>query len=228
MVNALKHHSVPLIETSSGLLGVEAMTTLILTHSDIIQDNFICQIESDFECHLWLMNPSFIHKSVLARNLCRSIHLLLRDLSLGFPTVKITYSHVWTLLNCADANSKITDDPITVINSQEWRHGHAYFMDMKMPAKDDVYLSVLNGIPSWTPPPTEHACNVCSTPCPCLPCTWSAVDAGREVARRLTKVGSEHLIQESKWPLVSTRLQSNYKTPPWEMALENLPKLSGS
>ena len=95
-----------------------------------------------------------------------------------------------------------------------------------MPAKDDVYLSVLNGIPSWTPPPTEHACNVCSNPCPCLPCTWSAVDAGREVARRLTKVGSEHLIQESKWPLVSSKLQSNYKTPPWEMALENLPKLS--
>ena len=45
--NALKHHSVPLIETSSGLLGVEALTTLVLTHSsDIIQvDNFICQIE---------------------------------------------------------------------------------------------------------------------------------------------------------------------------------------
>ena len=50
--NSLKHHSVPLIETSSGLLGVEAMTSLILTHSDIIQDNFVCQIESDSECHL--------------------------------------------------------------------------------------------------------------------------------------------------------------------------------
>jgi hypothetical protein len=183
--NALKHHSVPLIETSSGLLGVEAATTLILNHhSDIIQvdnfilqvDNFILQVESDSECHLWVMDPTKLHKSVLVRNLCRSIHLLLRDVSLSFPNITITYSHVESAKNCADANSKIVDDPVAAINSPEWRHGHPYFMDANMPLASDIFLTVNNGTPVWTPPATEHACTICSAPCPCLPCTWSSVD----------------------------------------------------
>ena len=171
--NAIRNHSVPLIETSSGLLGVEAATTLILNHhSDIISvEPFTLQVESDSECHLWVMDPTKLHKSVLVKNLCRSIHLLLRDISLSFPCITITYSHVESGKNCADANSKVCDDPVAAINSPEWRHGHSYFMDPNMPLASDIFLTVNNGVPVWTPPVTEHVCSVCSAPCPCLLCT---------------------------------------------------------
>ena len=56
---------------------------------------------------------------------------------------------------------------------------------------------------------------------------WSAPTDPKDATHKLTQVSPNQFIQRSKWPLVSTRLQSNYKTPPWEMALENIPKLSG-
>ena len=80
-----------------------------------------------------VFGPCKVHKSVLVKNLCRSIHLLLRDLSLSFPCITITYSHVESLKNCADANCKVCEDPVAAINSTEWRNGHPYFMDPAMP-----------------------------------------------------------------------------------------------
>ena len=95
--NAIRSHSVPLIETSSGLIRVEARATFIYNHSSTIftpVKSFQLQVESNSECHLWCLDPQKLHKSVLVKNLCRAIHLLIRDLSLSFPALTITYSHV--------------------------------------------------------------------------------------------------------------------------------------
>ena len=58
--NAIRNHSVPLIETSSGFFGLEAVTTLFLNHHNdiILVKSFILQVESDSECHLWCLDPA--------------------------------------------------------------------------------------------------------------------------------------------------------------------------
>ena len=49
-------------------------------------------------------------KSILVKNLLRSIHVLARDLSSLFPVV-ISFSYISTTLNLADANSKYHNNP---------------------------------------------------------------------------------------------------------------------
>ena len=91
--NGIRSHSVPLIETSSGLLGVEAAASFMYNHqSDILASvtSFQLQIESDSTCHLWCLDPQKLHRSVLVQNLCRAIHLLIRDLTLSFPALTVT------------------------------------------------------------------------------------------------------------------------------------------
>ena len=232
--NSIRNHSVPLIESSSGLLGVEAAVAFILNHHDDIlsEDPFRLQVESDSECHLWCMDPNKLHRSVLVKNLSRSIHLLLRDISMSFPCLTITYSHVESLKNCADGNSKVQQDPVGVINSAEWRHGQPYFLDPTMPLAKDIFLTVKVGVPLWTPPavaPHEQSCSACTTPCPCLPCTWSNVDVSEcsESNHELAQVGANHLISKTRWPLVTSR-ENTTESPPWKAALESLPDLSNS
>jgi hypothetical protein len=48
-----------------------------------------------------------------------------------------------------------------------------------------------------------------------------------EVAHKLAQVSKNQFIEQSKWPLVSAKLGVNPQSPPWEVALESLPKLSG-
>ena len=124
---------------------------------------------------------------------------------MNFPAIKITYSHIESAKNCADVNSKILEDPVSAINSPEWRYGHSYFMDKDMPAPSDIFLTVTSGTPSWTPPATEHVCTTCSAPCKCLPCTWSAVDTECQSNFRLSQIGSDHLIEKSRWPVVASK-----------------------
>ena len=100
-------------------------------------------------------------------HLPQAIHLLIRDLTLSFPVLKVTYSHVESAKNCSDANSKICDDPVSIINSDAWRHGHNYFFSPDHPLASDTFLTVASGVPQWTPPAHEHLCAKCSIPCPC-------------------------------------------------------------
>ena len=86
--SAIRNHSVPLNESSSGLMGVEAGVSFLYSHaSDIFlpQVEFKLEISSDSTCHLWSLDPVKIHKSVLLKNITRGIHLLLRDLTLTYP-----------------------------------------------------------------------------------------------------------------------------------------------
>ena len=73
----------------------------------------------------------------------------------------------------------------------------------------------------------EHVCSACSTSCPCLPCTWSSVDTqeSSESNLELAKIGANHLISRSRWPLVVSR-ENVIEPPPWKTALESLPNLS--
>ena len=83
--NSVKSHSVPLNEASSGLLAVENLAKIMLEHEEDIlakQGPFEVHILSDSECFLWSLAPNKIHKAVLLKNLCRSVHLILRDLSI--------------------------------------------------------------------------------------------------------------------------------------------------
>ena len=85
--NGIRSHSVPRIETSSGLFGVEAAASFMYSHqSDSLASvtSFQLQIESHSTCHIWCLDPQKLHRSVLVKNLCRAIHLLIRDLTLCF------------------------------------------------------------------------------------------------------------------------------------------------
>ena len=95
--NAIKAHSVPMIEASSGLLAVENLARILLNHGEDILNKdipFEVHIQSDSECYLWSLDPNKIHKAVLLKNLCRAVHLILRDLSLVFPWCTFSYGYV--------------------------------------------------------------------------------------------------------------------------------------
>ena len=132
-------------------MGVEAGVSFLYSHaSDIFlpQVEFKLEISSDSTCHLWSLDPVKIHKSVLLKNITRGIHLLLRDLTLTYSSLMITYSFVESQLNTADLHSKLVDDPVAIANSDQWRSGNDCFFDARYPPVCDIYLSIFNGKPS--------------------------------------------------------------------------------
>ena len=121
-------------------------------------------------------------KSILVKNILRSIHVLARDLTSLFPAV-ISYSYISTTLNIADANSKFHPEPFSVLNSSVWREGHDWFLDQNYPPPEDTYLTVTAGNPHWTPPSSScRTCcaavckyQTCSLVCSCKKCTWDDI-----------------------------------------------------
>ena len=153
---SVKSHSVPLNESSSGLLAVEGMICFVNNHHQTLfqhqPSKFLIDICSDSECHLYNLDPSKVHKSVLIKNIMRGTHNLIRDLTLRFPFIQVTFSYVESSQNVADINSKVHLDPVSLINSNMWRFGNKDFLNVSWPAKNDIYLTVTDGIPHWTPP----------------------------------------------------------------------------
>ena len=96
-------------------------------------------------------------------------------------------------------------------------------MNPQYPLPSDTFLTVTNGVPVWTPPALEHLC----TPCPCSPCTWSNVNTqeSTEMNHQLAQLGASFLKPSSRWPLVQSK-ENVSSSPPWKLALENVPLLS--
>ena len=137
---------------------------------------------------------------------------------MSLSCLTITYSHVESLKNCADGNSKVQLDPVGVINSAEWRHGQPYFLDPNMPLAKDIFLTVKLGVPLWTPPavvPHEQSCSVCIKPCPCLPCTWNNVDVSE-------CSGSNHELAQVGANQGSTKRAAVAAPPPGNFSKKNL------
>jgi hypothetical protein len=55
---------------------------------------------------------------------------------------------------------------------------------------------------------------------------WTAPINPKGAASTLAQCSPNQFVQLSNWPKISSRVQCNFKTPPWELALFNLPKIS--
>ena len=69
-----------------------------------------------------------------------------QDLSKDFP-IQISFSHVAGIKIISDYNGKLVpgQDPITLINSVEWRHGNQEFTDNNFPGVENIFLQFQNG-----------------------------------------------------------------------------------
>ena len=207
--NSVKAHSVPMIEAASGLLAVECLANILFNHGDDILSKdvpFEVHIQSDSECYLWSLDPNKIHKAVLLKNLCRSVHLILRDLSLVYQWCTFHYSYVESENNISDLNSKVNINPIQTLNSDLWRFGHDWFLSKDFPGSA-IFLKIISGIPQWTPPAAAHdaACSKCAVPCTCLTCRWNDVTVeSSDQNKQLIKMGTNHFIENTRWPKVKS------------------------
>ena len=124
-----------------------------------------------------------LHKQVLVCNMCTQVHNLCQDLSKDFP-LQISFSHVPGIKNISDYMSKLVpgQDPISLINSREWRHGNPELTNSDFPGEQNISLLFQSGKMTFYKQPVivkctclGQLCAISSTPAPCQGCVTADV-----------------------------------------------------
>ena len=55
---------------------------------------------------------------------------------------------------------------------------------------------------------------------------WRNASNSEDSASKLTQCSPNQFVQAKDWPKISSRVQCNFKTPPWELGIHSIPKIS--
>ena len=146
-VSKVKHHSVPICEALGMYEGSCLVSAFIAdNHHHLASSfNFSLNIGSDSTCTLHLLRPGKSLKNVLLKNTTIKLKNMWSQISTTY-NISINIYYINSDRNCADLNSKISLDPISLTNSQMWRNGIPEFLDPAFPEKDKIFLNITNGV----------------------------------------------------------------------------------
>ena len=111
------------------------------------------------------LNPSKPQKEVRPRNACISIHRVLTEIVQLHPNFIAQMVHTEGIKNPSDSLTRLTSDPISLVNSSEYRHGQKYWTNPAWPPKEAIFLEFQHNQPvKFLKPIAEQALPATSEP----------------------------------------------------------------
>ena len=148
--------SVPVGEIMAVTKAARELTTVFQMTPSYFESCPLIVFVTDSHCTAYSLNPEKIHQHVAIKNNAHSIHSVLTNLSGLLPKVSIKMLHAKSSNIAADAVTKKLSDPISVCNSDLFRHGPSCYMSDSFPEDDRVFLTFKNGKSSYKAPKTEQ------------------------------------------------------------------------
>ena len=114
-----------------------------LDAADLSMFKFEIVVLSDSEAGTFAFNPMANLKCVLQSNVVHIVRKFFSDYMLKYKTIqRVRLGFIDGLSQPADPLTKPSPDPISVANSDYFRHGPKFFLDEKYPAENDVFLTL--------------------------------------------------------------------------------------
>ena len=95
------------------------------------------------------LNPKKPHKEVRPRNACISIHRVLTELVQQFPQITVSMVHTEGIKNPSDSLTRLTADPVSLVNEEKYRHGLAKWTHPTWPPQEAIFLMFQHGKPTF-------------------------------------------------------------------------------
>ena len=111
------------------------------------------------------LNPSKPQKDVRPRNACISIHRVLTEIVQQHPTITVSMTHTEGTKNPSDSLTRLTSDPVSLVNEAKYRHGMPKWSQQDWPPEQAIFLLFRHGKPTrFTKPIAEQALTATISP----------------------------------------------------------------
>ena len=153
----IQKRSIPAHECLARLLNMIQLSKILhlLTSRPEWKDpelTMYCQ--GDSVCTALSMSPQVNLKNTLIRNALFKTVRIAQDVTRMFPKVKIHFTWIPTHVNAADPLTKFIPDPIPIMNSNFYRHGHEYIRQESQVSLN-TFMIVSKGISTYYELPEE-------------------------------------------------------------------------